>query len=123
MQPIGSAAWRSVTWLIVVGLVFVGVGVGLWRLHWWMFSKGVNYQAHIYEQSYGAQSAYLQQLEQEISEIRGVQVQINAPSTPKSERSSLQAQLTALSNQACSNAGLITSPLPVQEAQFVHANC
>lgn len=109
----------------VVGLaVIVGLIIGGWRLGWWMTARGTNYQNHIFQHSYGAQSAYKEQLRQAVVDIDAVAVQISDPSTPQSEKAALTAQRAAMVNQACDIASKVTdNALTPDEASFVATNC
>lgn len=109
---------------IVAGLALtVGVAVGGWQLGWWMQSAGTNRAAHIYQHSYGAQTADLDQIEQGIRDVATIDGQVADPSTPNSEVPSLRAQQRAVINQICDVAARVTSPLPSDAASFVSTNC
>jgi hypothetical protein len=110
--------------LIALGgvVVICGLAVGGWQGGWWLKSSATNHIAHIYGQSYGAQTADVQEVENLISQINGIDVQINSTATPADEKSALQAQANALVTQACDLAGNITSP-PQEIVTFVSTNC
>lgn len=112
------------TLAVLTGLVVIaGICIGGWQLGWWMNSYTVSRTARIYQQSYGAQSAYVAQVEAAMTDISTIKTQIADPTTPPSETQALQAQLQAVINQACASAANITPPLPASEAQFVSVNC
>lgn len=121
----GTSSFSPLRWFggVVLALLLLGgIILGGWQAHWWFVSNGTNRQAHIFQQSYGTQSADMDRARDLISDIAAVQVQTESPSTPSSEIASLNAQETALTTQAC---GLIedqTSP-PSDEATFAASSC
>ena len=108
--------------IVALGLL-VGLAIGGWQLGWWLKSSAASHNAQIYQRSYGAQSADVQELQSLITQVDTINVQTTAPSTPPSEKSALEAQQSAIINQACGIADNITPPLPSSEAAFVAANC
>src|ERR1019366_2056629 len=108
--------------MLVIALI-IGLSLGGWDLYWRANTAATNKSAQIYQKSYGAQSAYVEQLRNQINQIDGIEVQINAPQTPSAEVPSLQAQKAAIVNQACGIADSITPPLPADEASFAASNC
>jgi hypothetical protein len=109
--------------LLVAALLVTGVIVGGWQLGWWMTSAATNRQAHIYQHSYGAQAAYVQQLTQAVRDVADVDVQIADPHTPASELPALRGQRAAIIAQACDTYSRVTAPLPENLASFTAANC
>ena len=99
-----------------------GVAIGGWNLNWWMANSSTNHIAHIYHNSYGAQSADEQQVQNLVTSIYGMDSQIASPATPASEVSALQAQRIATITQACGLAANINEPTP-DIARFVSADC
>jgi hypothetical protein len=108
---------------LVVAALVTGVVVGGWQLGWWMTSAATNRQAHIYQHSYGAQAAYVQQLSQAQRDVAAVDVQLHDPHTPASELTALRAQRAAIVGQACDTYARVTAPLPDYLASFAAANC
>lgn len=110
--------------LLVLGVLVVvaAVIVGGWQLGWWMKSYATSRTAQIYRQSYGAQSALAQELQNTRSQLDTVEVQLQAPWTPASERAALRAQAAALTTQACGLAAQLTT-VPSTTQPFVSANC
>ena len=110
--------------IIVAVLLIAGLAIGGWQLGWWMQSYSASRSATIYQQSYGAQTADIQQVQQAMTDVASINVQMEDPSTPASEDQSLQAQKQAVINQACS-VGIKINPtdLPSQEASFMAQNC
>lgn len=115
LRKIGAGA------LIV--LIVAAILVGGWWAGWWLKENATNKSTHIFEKSYGAQSAYIEQLDQSTVEATRLDSQIRDPSTPVAERQSLAAQRTAVVQQACGVAARITSELPESEGRFVATNC
>jgi len=114
------------TWIGAVAaaaVVVTGIVVGGWQLGWWMKAAATNRNAHIYQHSYGAQSAFVQQLSQAVRDVADVDVQIADPHTPASELPALRDQRAAIIEQACDTAARVTSPLPDPLASFVASNC
>jgi len=111
------AAWVAIT---LVGIVLIAIGG--WQLGWWMKNYSVNQNARIYQNGYGAQSAWSERVQNEISTIRGIDVQIAAPQTPATEVSALQSQRAALVTQACQKAAQINQP-PSDVATFISTDC
>ena len=104
-------------------VLLVILAIGGWQLGWWMKSSATNHISHIYGQSYGAQSADIQEVQSLVTQIDGINVQLVAPSTPVSEKAALEAQKAALVTQACSLVILITPPQPAFVSTFATANC
>jgi hypothetical protein len=110
--------------IILAGLVVIaGLCIGGWQLGWWLNNSAVNHQAKIYQNGYGAQSAYIEQARNGISQIDAIQSQMSDPSTPASEQASLSAQKQALVQQTCALAQNITITPPADIVSFVQANC
>ena len=115
LQIIGA----SVVGLIVLaGLIFGG-----WEAGWWFRTQNVNRTAHLFQNSYGTQSAYIEQLQNQITQIDAIDVQVADTNTPASEVTALQAQKKAIINQACGIAANITVTMPSDEAQFAATHC
>lgn len=114
---------RGVIVTVAVITLIVGVAIGGWQLGWWMNAYSVNRTAHIYQTSYGTQSAYAEELQRLIVQIDGVDVQIADPSTPADEVSALQAQKLAMVNQGCDLASKLTIAPAPNVRQFITINC
>ena len=108
----------------VVGAVVIAAGVviGGWQLGWWMKSYAVNRNARIFQQGYGAQSAYEEELHGLIVQIDQVEVQITAPQTPSAEVAALQAQKQAMVTQGCGIEQKLAMP-SAEAQQFAAAEC
>lgn len=109
---------------IAIGAVVlvVAVSIGGWKLYWWAAGASTNNVAHIYHNSYGAQSADTQQVQNLVAQIATIDSQIASPATPAAEVDALRAQKSAMIQQACSLAANIVSPTP-DVAQFTSLNC
>jgi hypothetical protein len=103
-------------------ILIAAIAIGGWQLNWWMASSATNHVAHIYQNSYGAQSSDEQQAQNLISQIDTVSSQISDPSTPSAEVQSLQAQRASMTTQACGVIANINTPTP-DVAKFASANC
>lgn len=110
--------WSVATVAAIVALFVLG-----WSLGWWLEEKAVNKESHIFEKSYGSQSAYIEELQRGEVELSRIAVQIKDPRTPASERESLASQEAAVTQQTCAVAARITSSLPETEARFVATHC
>jgi hypothetical protein len=116
----------SITKWVVIGLgalvLVAGLAVGGWQLGWWMKSYSVSRNAQIAQQSYGAQLADIQQIEQSIASINSVNVQLTT--APATEKAQLVAQKQALVNQACQFASLVNpGNMPSTVATFAATYC
>lgn len=110
--------------LAVIGvlLLVVGLSFGGWELYWGLKSSSVNHNAQLYQQSYGAQTAYVEELHGLIVQLDTIDVQIADPTTTRAEVSALEAQKAAMITQACGLEQGITNP-PPDEAAFAASNC
>ena len=52
--------------------VIVGILIGGQRLGWWMKTYDVNKGSQVYQQGYGAQTAYAQQMNNLVSQVAGI---------------------------------------------------
>ena len=98
--------------LITIGaiVVVVGIAVGGWAGGWWLKNASTNKNAQILQNSYGAQTADEQQVQNLITTWDAINAQIADPSTPSGEKSALQAQATSTATQACGLAVHINQP-------------
>lgn len=119
-----STARRWIIGILITLVVVGGVGAFVaWDAGWWFNNQNVNRQALLLQHSYGAQSAYTEEVQNEIVEFNTINVQLNDPSTPASEKPSLLAQQQALVNQACGQIGRVTYTLPKEEATWSASYC
>ena len=102
--------------------VLVLLAVGGWFLYWKLFASSTTRTAQIYQTQYGAQSAYIEQVDNIIPQIANLQTTMVAPSTPKSEISALRSQAIALTTQACDLVAEITNQ-PSNIASWSNLNC
>ena len=117
---------RYFRWLAAMALTVLlaaAIIIGGWQAGWWLKTFATNRAAHIYEQSYGAQSADFEQLQQALVDVNQIDVQIADRSTPPAEVDALRAQKAAVIAQACTVASHITSQLPPAQASFIASNC
>lgn len=112
-----------------VGAVFAAVGVvalvvllaiGAWHLGWFVKKADTNRESEVYQNSYGRQSALVQTVTDDVSEIADLDVTIATNPSPQ-----LSAQRKALTDRVCSNAGLLTGTVPLSSsaAAFVAKEC
>jgi hypothetical protein len=97
----------------VVGAILLvgGIVVGGYQLGWWLKAN-----------NYGSQLAYQTKLESTITDVASIDVQLDSPNTPASEKAGLQGQRTAIVRQGCSAANLLTD-IPSADAAWVSSNC
>jgi hypothetical protein len=108
----------------VVGAILLvgGIVVGGYQLGWWLKANNTNRQQHIDRKNYGSQLAYQTKLESTITDVASIDVQLDSPNTPASEKAGLQGQRTAIVRQGCSAANLLTD-IPSADAARVSSNC
>jgi hypothetical protein len=105
--------------IVLVGVIsFVG-----WDVGWWFSNQNVNRQALQFQHSYGTQSAYIEEVNQEINEFNALQTQIVDPSTAPAEKNALVAQQQAIVNQACGQVGEISITIPTNEKSWANQYC
>ena len=106
---------------VVIALALLGVGG--WKLNWFVTKANVNQSAHIIRQSYEAQKTYRDEIQRNITDISTIGVQIADPANADMKQA-LVAQETAIVNQICQIAtNLTTSDLSLSESQFITTNC
>jgi hypothetical protein len=118
----------TVTWAlagVLTVLLMAGFFLGAWWLQWFFFKPAeVSQQGRIYQQGYGAQSAYVEQANTLVSQIRAIDVQLASPQTPAGEDTALQAQRTQLTTETCEFIAKVTSiHLPPNLASFAAQSC
>ena len=117
-------AYKMKSAAAIIGAIGVVVllAVGGWFLYWKLFASSTTRTAQIYQTQYGAQSAYIEQVNNIIPQIANLQTTMVAPSTPKSEISALRSQVTTLTTQACGLVAEITNQ-PSNIASWSNLNC
>lgn len=113
---------KDILAMLGVALVVFGVCVGGWFLYWGLKSSSVNHNAALYQQSYGAQSAYVEEAHNLIAQLYTIDVQIASPGVTQAESEALTAQKAALTTQTCGIVHNITNP-PADELSFAATNC
>lgn len=114
--------------LVVVGLIIVGGYLGGFWLSENSQRRSLNIQQHlqnkrtsILRQSYNFQSATNDRVENLISSINAIDVQLTYPGAPTAQ---LQAQRTGLVTQACQAADQLTGAFTTPDVlAFQRANC
>ena len=118
--------------LALLGLVILAALIlGGWQAGWWFTTQNTSRQGQVFQASYGAQTADIQQAENLASEIASIRAEIASiraeiasTSIPAAEATQLQAQATAETTQACNLIAEITSlPVPAPLASFSAASC
>lgn len=104
------------------------VVVGGWDLGWWTATAAtkhqlpiINAQNHNFRASYSFQQTLRDELQQELSDIASINVQITE--FPASA-AALRAQRAAVTTQACGQASQLTGgDIPANVQAFVSTNC
>lgn len=119
-----TAFWRWAGVGILMLALIGGVIVGGWRLNWWFSNQNATRQAHQIRNGYANQQTLREQITQQIGNVDAEGVSIAQSAGDQGEVSALQSQRIATVNIACQDASQVTGdPLPVQQAQWVTANC
>jgi hypothetical protein len=110
---------------VIGSLVLIAaIAIGGWQLNWWAQNSAVNHQAHIYSNSYGTQTADIQEARNLATQISQIDVQVTDSSTPASEVSALRSQRTAMVTQACSiTYNIAPNLMPPDLSTFTSTNC
>lgn len=108
----GSAA-AGVLLAVAGAILLVAVLVGGYLGGWWLNNDVTNRQRHIDQNNYGSQLAYIQKIDAEIVEVKG----IDASHDP-----SQQDERTAIVNEICPTVSLLTS-VPDNIAAFASTEC
>lgn len=113
---------KTVTLCVLAALALAAaIAIGGWQLGWWLKSSAQGHINHIQRQTYGFQTAQLQDMEQVYAQIAGLKAQEQAQ---PQNADALNSQVEALTIQFCTdhdNANKIDIPIRLQE--FAQANC
>ena len=118
----GNHVLRNTLVGLVVFVVILGVLVGGWLGGWWLKSANTNRQSVIDQQNYGSQLAYISKVGANMTEYSSIQVQLNAPGLPASEKEALLNQSIAMISDTCRVGRLITTP-PSDEKAWLVLHC
>lgn len=102
---------RTVTAVLIAVLLVAVIAVGGWQLGWWLKSASVNKNARIQQDSYGRQTALIEQVYNGIKEAE-------TPAIPAGQR-------VAIVSQVCDSASKLTGTiqLTTNAAAFVAREC
>jgi hypothetical protein len=103
-------------------VVLVAIVVGGYEGGWWLKSNSTNHQMHIDRQNYGTQLAYITKLENTITDTANISSQLDIPGLTAQQRQDLTNQKTAIVQQGCTYAHLITD-VPSADQAWVSSNC
>ena len=108
--------------LVTVGVIalIVALTLGGWAAGWWFKTQNTNRQRQLDQNNYGTQLGYVQKIDNEIVEVRNIDVQLTQVSN--SEKPGLSAQRQAIVNQICTTETLLTS-VPTNIAAFASTEC
>lgn len=107
--------------VLSVVMIFVVV-FGGWELGWWFKTQNTNRNTHLYQHSYGAQTADNDAFQNDLQAIAAINVQIQTPGNSVAEINALKAQRQAVMNQACVVGKRLYQP-PADVLYFVKVNC
>lgn len=93
--------------LILVGAIVLSIGT--WHLEWFVKEANTNKESEIYQKSYGRQSALVQIIVDDVSELSDIDVAILKADA--SSKGPLMAQRKALVDRICSNNTLLTGTI------------
>jgi hypothetical protein len=121
---VGRVFWRWF-WVgagalaLIGGLVYAGHAFG-----WWLSAQDATHQAENTQNGYSNQTTLRQQVTSQLATVYSLTTQIAEAKGDQSLVSALVPQREQVAATVCSDAGQITgTPLPVQQAQWVAANC
>ena len=98
------------------------LAIGGWFLYWHVFASATSRTAKIYQTQYGAQTAYIEQVDNLIPQIDSLNVAVASPGTPSGEIAPLRAQIKTMTSQTCGLIGSITNK-PTNIASWASSNC
>lgn len=107
---------------VLLGLVVLAaIAVGGWQLGWWLKGSAVNHNNHIVRSSYEFQQAQITDMNQLLSQIAGIDVQVRQQ--PQNV-TALDSQKAALENQFCGDyASLNAIQVPANLRSFAGEAC
>lgn len=106
----------------LIGLVVLAAVVfGLWQAGWWFRNQDAQRNGQVSQNSYGYQESHKDQLANQISSIKAIDVQLAATKDPN-QLAMLEAQRRAELNDACRTSDQITN-LPADQAAWRVQNC
>jgi hypothetical protein len=107
---------------LLAAIVIVGIVVGGYLGGWWLKGNNTNQQRKIDQNNYGSQLAYVQKSNDQIREVRNIDVQLTASNVSADQKSALSAQRVAIVNEACDTIALIKAPTTSEQA-FASQEC
>lgn len=112
--------------LVVVGVLalLALIGVGSWKLGWFVNNANANREAHVIRNGYSNQQTLREEITKKIADVKNMDTQI-AEQTPTMDMvPQLIAQRKAIVAIVCQDAAQISGdPLPTTQASFVSSNC
>lgn len=114
--------WRNITAAGAGVVLLGGFLVGSYEASWGLFAASVNRTAKIQSHSYGAQSGYIQQIDDDWSAMAGDTHDINATS---GDTSSIRTERLGSANDLCYQYSKTTGTVQVSPdvLAFAKANC
>lgn len=101
---------------VLAGLiVLAAIAVGGWQLGWWLKGSAVNHTNHIVRSSYEFQQAQITDMDQLLTQIGGIDVQITQQ---PQNAGPLKSQRAALESQFCNDYQSVTA---IQIPSNLHA--
>lgn len=106
--------------MVIIGIGLVGVGS--YKLHWFVAEHNANHETQIQQHGVGNQSALREDISRRITQVHerfgALQHDTNAQ-----ERGADKATLMGYARQACDDAEQIDTPLPQDEKAWVTRYC
>lgn len=115
-------AWVVVTFAVMVlvgGVILVG-----WQADWWFASHNATRQAQVTQNGYSNQTTLRGEVTADFATLTSIGVQVAGAKGDLSMTTELRTERAATAGKVCAEAAQVSgTPLPVQQAQWVTANC
>jgi hypothetical protein len=117
-----SSFWRSVPGVLFGLVLLAGVVVGMWQVGWIFHTANVNRDAQVNQQGYANQSAMRSEITRKLGDVEQYTTQLENPAY-KPEWHGIKESRSFAAQLVCGDAAQVTDGLPVNQAQWVTANC
>jgi hypothetical protein len=121
---VGAGFWRwfwvgAGALVLVGGLIWAGDAFG-----WWLSAQDATHQAQNTQNGYSNQTTLRAQVTTQLATVYSLTTQIAEAKGDQSLLTALEPQRMSVAGIVCADAAQVTgTPLPVQQAQWVTANC
>ena len=111
-------------WLmaVVIAVVLAAICWGGYEGYWALKGHNTNHQLKIDRNNNGAQIGYQRKVDSAIRDSADINAQLQDPKVTTGQRQALEEQRSAIVNQACDVANLLTNPTP-NESNWISVNC